>query len=66
MSVEEQIEELLNDLEREGTSQTSEGTILASVGSETTSTPSGGYLIASQGVHTSTVYDAPVAFILTK
>jgi len=66
MNIEEQIEELLDALEREVTPQTSEGTTLASVGSEMTNTPSGGYLIASQGVHTSSVYDAPVGFILTK
>jgi|TARA_R100000458_G_scaffold56733_1_gene61978 hypothetical protein len=66
MSVEEQIEELLSDLEQEDTPQMSEGAFLVSVGSETTNTPSGGYLIASQGVHTSFVYDAPVAFCLTK
>lgn len=66
MSIEEEIEELLDALEQEVTPQTSGGTTLASVGSEMTNTPSGGYLIASQGVHTSTVYDAPVGFILTK
>ena len=66
MSVEEQIEELLSDLEQEDTPQMSEGAFLGSVGSETPNTPSGGYLIASQGVHTFSAYGAPVGFILTK
>jgi len=66
MSVEEQIEELLNDLEQEDTSPMNVGTTLVSVENDPTIQASGGYLIASQGVHTFSAYGAPVGFILTK
>ena len=66
MSVDEQIEELLNDLESEDTYLMNEEITHAYVNGSLISTTSGGCLIASQGVHTSFVYDAPVVFCLTK
>ena len=66
MNIDEQIDELLNDLESEDTVLMNEETIHASANGSLITTQSGGCLIASQGVHTSFVYDAPVAFCLTK
>ena len=66
MSVDEQIEELLNDLESEDTSLMNEETTHAYVNGSLIPTTSGGCLIPSHGVHTSFVYDAPVVFCLTK
>ena len=65
MSVEEQIEELLNDLEQEDTSPMNGGTTLVSA-ENGMSTPFGGSLILSQEVHTYSAYGVPVAFCLTK
>ncbi len=66
MSVDEQIEELLNDLESEDTYPMNEGITHAYVNGNLIPITSGGCLIPSHGVHTSFVYDAPVVFCLTK
>ena len=65
MSIEDQIEELLNDLEQEDTPETNEGTFLVSA-ENGMSTPFGGSLILSHAAHTFSAYGAPVGFILTK
>lgn len=66
MNVEEQIEELLNDLEQEGTPETYVGTTLVSANEICPTIQSGGSVILSQGVHTFSAYGAPVGFYLTK
>ena len=66
MSIEDQIEELLNDLEQEDTPETNVGTSLVSANAISPTIQSGGSVILSHAVHTFSAYGAPVGFILTK